>query len=153
MPLGSPSGPQVLSKTPETMEWLGASVAKNLTVKENTLRPVVSVELRSHSDVFRDLGSRVFRSAGRSRPELFRGLGPPAPKSGNTASLDGAPSEGRRRVVSARVEQRFPARVCWSLRRVRSWAGRRALGQYPVCGAPRVASPAAVPPWSEVGDP
>jgi len=36
---------------------------------------------------------------------------------------------------------------------VRSWAGRRALGQYPVCGAPRVASPAAVPPWSEVGDP
>jgi len=61
MPLGSPSGPQVLSRTPETMEWLGASVAKNLTVKENTLKPVVRVELRGHSDVFRDLGLRTFK--------------------------------------------------------------------------------------------
>jgi len=47
----------------------------------------------------------------------------------------------------------LPARVCWSPQRVRSWAERRALGQYLVRGAPQVASPAAVPPWSEVGDP
>jgi len=39
MPLGPPSSPQVLSRTPETMVWLGALVAKSLTVKENTLKP------------------------------------------------------------------------------------------------------------------
>jgi len=35
MPLGPPSGPQVLSRTPETMEWLRASVAKSPAVKKN----------------------------------------------------------------------------------------------------------------------
>jgi len=134
-------------------EWPGASGAKSSAVKENTLKPAVSRDSQGRSDVFRGLGPRCPGKYRRSRPDVFRGLGPAALEQGNTASSDGAPSEGRRRVVGARVGERFSARVCWSPRQVRSWAGRCAFGQYLVRGAPRVALPAAMPPWSEVGDP